>query len=60
MNKKGPQLSKEKKEQFHRTIYQGLFLYKRGRPDIIPGIVYCTTRVLYPNEDDWKKLKNIM
>ena len=55
-----PNLSKEKKEQFHKTTYQGLFLCKRGRPDIMPGIVYCTTRVLYPNKDDWKKLKKIM
>ena len=41
-------------------MYQGLFLYKRSRPDIMPDIAYCTTRVLYPNKDGWKKLRKIM
>ena len=37
-----------------------LFLAKRGRPDILPGISYLSTRVLDPNEHDWNKLKKLL
>ena len=53
-------LEKARAEIFHTTTAQGLFLCKRGRPDISPAIAYLTTRVRNPNEDDWKKLLRMM
>ena len=47
-------------EQFHKSTAQGLFLCKRGRPDISPVIAYLTTRVRNPNMDDWMKLTKMM
>jgi hypothetical protein len=53
-------LSKAMAEQFHTTTAQGLFLCKRGRPDISPVISFLTTRVKQPNQEDWKKLVRLM
>ena len=39
---------------------QGLFLTKRGRPDIQTGIAFLCTRVQQPNEEDWEKLMRLM
>jgi hypothetical protein len=47
-------------EQFHTTTAQGLFLCKRGRPDISPAIAFFTTRVREPNVEDWNKLVRMM
>jgi hypothetical protein len=53
-------LDQEHAEQFHTTTAQGLFVCKRGRPDISPAIAYLTTRVKNPNQHDWKKLIRMM
>ena len=53
-------LNKEKKELFHQITYQGLFLCKHGRADIMPAIVYYTTRVQALTNNDWNKLKKMM
>ena len=45
-----------KKEAFHTTVAQGLFLCKRARPDLQPTIPFLCTRVQTPDVDDWKKL----
>jgi hypothetical protein len=47
-------------EQFHKTTAQGLFRYKRGRPDKSPVIAYLTTRVKFSNQGDWMKLVRMM
>ena len=60
VNDSSPGLTKDMAEQFHRSTAQGLFLCKRGRPDISPVIAYLTTRVKYPNQDDWMKLIRMM
>ena len=44
-------------KQFHRTIAQLLFLCKI-RPDVETLIFSLTTRVLQPDQDDWKKLRH--
>jgi hypothetical protein len=49
-------LSKQKQELFHTFVAKGLFLCKRGRPDIQPAIAFLTTRVKSPDESDWFKL----
>jgi hypothetical protein len=40
----------------HTFVAKGLFLAKRGRPDIMPCIAFLTTRVKNPTEEDWSKL----
>ena len=42
------------------TVARGLFLAKRGRPDILPTIAYLCTRVKDPTVEDWKKLMQLM
>ncbi len=39
---------------------KGMFLCKRGRQDILPGIVFLSTRVTLPNQGDWTKLVKLM
>ena len=41
-------------------MYQALFLCKQGRPDIMPGVVFLTTRVQHPTQQDWIKLVKMM
>jgi Reverse transcriptase (RNA-dependent DNA polymerase) len=60
VNESSPGLTKEMAEQFHKTTAQGLFLCKRGRPDVSPVIAYLTTRVKFSNQDDWMKLIRMM
>jgi len=57
---KSPKLPRTRAERFHTVTAQGLFLCKRGRPDISPAIAYLTTRVRSPNEDDWEKLMRMI
>jgi hypothetical protein len=60
VDKKSQPLEKSRAEQFHTTTAQGLFLCKRGRPDICPAIAYLSTQVRNPNQDDWTKLVQMM
>ena len=60
MKDKSPKLPRPIAERFHTVTAQGLFLCKRGRPDISPAIAYLTTRVRSPNEDDWEKLMRMI
>ena len=53
-------LEKKKAEQFHTTVARGLFLSKRGRPDIHPTIAVLCTRVREPTEADAQKLLRMM
>ena len=39
---------------------KGMFLCKRARQDLLPGIIFLSTRVKEPNEGDWKKLSRII
>ena len=55
-----PALDADMAKRFHTVTAQGLFLCKRGRPDIAPAIAYLTTRVQKPNYDDWGKLCRLM
>ena len=52
---KGDLLDKARREVFHTWTAKGLFLCKRGRPDIHPAIAVLCTRVKAPRESDWLK-----
>jgi hypothetical protein len=60
VNEQSKKLNQEMAEKFHTITAQGLFLCKRGRPDISPAIAYLTTRVNNPNQEDWLKLVRMM
>jgi hypothetical protein len=60
VNEDAKKLDKKTAAIFHTFVMKGMFLWKRGRQDIQPGIAFLTTRVSEPNEDDWKKLIKIM
>ena len=55
-----PRLSEEKSKIFHTFVMKGMFLCKRARQDLLPGIIFLSTRVKEPNEGDWKKLSRII
>ena len=56
----GKRLEDKRREIFHSTVAKGLFLAKRGRPDIQQTIALLCTRVREPNESDWNKLIRMM
>jgi len=57
---KSKKLEHEKAKIFHTFVMKGMFLCKRGRQDIQPGIAFLATRTTKPNEGDWVKLVKIM
>ena len=54
------QLRKGDKIIFHRLTKKLLFLSKQEQPDIQPTIMFLTTKVRNPDEDDWKKLQSVL
>ena len=53
-------LDKFRSETFRKIVAKGLFICKRGRPDIQPTIAALCTRVVDPIESDWYKLIRLM
>ena len=41
-------------------VAQLLYIVKRTRPDLEPAVPFITTRVSDPDDDDWKKLRNVI
>ena len=56
----GKKLNREQSEMFHHNVAKLLFLCKRARPDIQTAVAFLTTRVMAPDEDDYKKLARVM
>jgi hypothetical protein len=56
---KAPYLPKEQARSFHHTTAQLLFLLC-VQWDIQMTIVFLTTRVKQPDEDDWGRLKRVL
>jgi len=54
------QLMQEEQETFHQTTAQGLFMARRGRPDILPIKSVLCTHVKKPGRSDWNKLVHKM
>ena len=53
-------LEEERAVIFHRVVATLLFLCQRARPDIQTAISFLTTRVIQPDEEDWKKLVHVL
>jgi hypothetical protein len=57
---KSKKLDDERARIFHTFVMKGMFLCKRARQDIQPGIAFLATRTSEPNEGDWMKLIKIL
>ena len=44
----------------HRLVEKLVFLSKRAQADIHPIIAFLSTRVINPDEEDWKKLRRVL
>ena len=53
-------LPKETAIMFHHNVAKLLFLCKRARPDLQTAVAFLCTRVKTPDEDDYKKLTQVM
>jgi hypothetical protein len=53
-------LDVEKKAIFHTFTMKAMFLCKRGRPDVSPGVGFFTGRVKESREQDWMKLLKVL
>ena len=61
VNDKDPQyLGTEKKKVFVHLVMQGLYLSQRGCPDIRTAIAFLCGRLRNPDEDNYKKLTQMM
>lgn len=60
VDNKSKKLDNERADMFHTFVMKAMFLYKRARQDIQPGIAFLATRTSEPNEGDWAKLVKIM
>jgi hypothetical protein len=53
-------LPDKKRKHFHTFTMKGMFVAKRARQDVLPGIIFLSSRTSEPNEGDWKKLTRLM
>ena len=60
VRKDGRKLSEELADAFHHTVYQLLFAANSARCDIQMAILFITTRVKAPDEDDWGQLVRVL
>jgi len=60
VNQKCNELGDKKREVFHTTVANALFLCKRSRPDLQPTVPFLCTSVQSPDKDDWKKLMRLL
>jgi len=56
----GKPLPQAQKEEFHTFVAKGLFACKRARQDIHTAVTALCTRVKQPNDDDWRKLLQLL
>ena len=55
-----PKLDQEEAELFHSTMLKGLFLAKRGRPNVLQPITYLCTRTKTPTSNNMTKLVRVL
>ena len=56
VDKRSPKLNQESAEIFHSFVLKGLFMAKRGRPDVLQAIAFLCTHTKEPTKSDWDKL----
>jgi len=60
VDKRSPKLDQMMGEVFHSFILKGLFLAKRGRPDVLQTDTHLCARTKEPTQSDWNKLVRMM
>ena len=60
MSTSAKKLDEVKKANFHTFVMKNMFLCKRARPDIEPGVSFLSTRTNDSDESDWIKLLKLM
>ena len=50
----------EQHESFQRCVGKLLYLANHCRPDILCSVIFLSSRTKEPNEDDWKKLMQLL
>ena len=58
--RESPALSEARADSFHSVTAALLFISRRCRLDIHTAVGFLTTRVSYPTEDDWAKLRRVL
>ena len=53
-------LSRKDADLYHRMVAKALFACKRARPDIHLAVAILCTRTTNPNQDDWRKLVQLL
>ena len=59
-NESCAKLNHKLQQTFYSCVMELHYLAKRIRGDILTAVSFCATRVLFPNEDDFKKLARIL
>ena len=57
VDKNSPILSAENLNSFHTHTMKVMYLAKRARPDVLPAVIFLSTRVKAPTVQDWRKFK---
>ena len=57
---RSPKLDESKGKIFHTFVMKLMFVSKRARQDISPGVSFLSTRTSKSTEQDWKKLTRLM
>ncbi len=60
VDEKSPKLEPKQREIFHTFVAKGLFLAKRGRPDLLPAISFLCSRVKDATKQDSLKLIHML
>jgi len=60
VDKKSLILSTESSNSFHTHTMKVMYLAKRARPDVLPAVIFLSSRVKAPTVQDWNKLKKMM
>ena len=60
VDESSPELAEERADAFHSRVAKLLYLAKRVRPEILPAIIFLTTRVNCWTEQDWEKLDRVL
>ena len=55
-----PNIDDEKRAIHHTFVMKNMFLVKRGRKDVHPGVTFLSSRMKEQNQGDWKKLVRLL
>jgi len=60
VDESSPKLDDEKRAIHHTFVMKNMFMVKRGRSDVLPGVAFLSSRVREPNLGDWAKLVRLL